>query len=423
MTHELLRQVRLLDPLTRTDRIADVLIGDGVTEAIAPTIDHFPEDSQVWDCTGFVLGPGLVDLYSTVGEPGFEARETLRSIAESAVAGGFTRLSLLPGTQPAIDRPEQVAWMKAHCPKDLPLDIQVWGALTHNLDGAQLVELSELVNSGVCGLSDGQPLSNWMLLRRALEYLKPLEVPLAIWPCDRTLAGQGVIREGVQAIQTGLSENPIIAETTALASLLEIVETLETPVHVMRVSTARSVALLAEAKQRGLPITASVGWLHLLFNSENLRSYDVNLRLDPPLGNPSDQEALIDGLERGVIDAIAVDHQGYTYEEKTLPFAEAPPGAIGLEIVLSALWEGFVKTGRWSALDLWAKLSAQPIQVLGGMPLSIKEGQKAELTLFDPQQVWEVNAKSLRSLSMNTSYWGVPLTGRVLKTWSGGGTP
>ncbi len=418
MTHELLRQVRILDPLNQTDRVADVLIADGIIQAISPTLSQWPEGTQVLDCTGFILGPGLADLYSTVGEPGFEARETLHSIAEAAVAGGFTRLALLPGTHPVIDRPEQVAWMMTHCPADLPVRIQVWGALTQNLEGTQLVELSELANAGICGLSDGQPLSNWMLLRRALEYLRPTNIPIALWPCDRNLTGNGVIREGIQAIQTGLPENPVMAETTALAALLEVVETLKTPVHIMRVSTARSVALLEAAKAQELPITASVSWMHLLWNSEHLRSYDVNLHLDPPLGNPADQEALIRGLETGVIDAIAVDHHPYTYEEKTIPFAEAPPGAIGLDIAFSALWSAFVDTQRWSAPDLWVKLSTQPLQILGINPVEIAAGQATDLTLFDPQRTWNVNAKSLKSLSVNTPYFGKTLTGRVVKTWS-----
>jgi dihydroorotase len=418
MTHQLLRQVRILDPRNQTDRVADVSISDGIIQEISPSIPQWPEHTQVLDCAGFILGPGLVDLYSTVGEPGFEARETLRSIAEAAVAGGFTRLALLPGTHPVIDRPEQVDWMMAHCPTDLPVRIQVWGALTQNVEGTQLVELSELSHAGVCGLSDGQPLSNWMLLRRALEYLKPTNIPIALWPCDRNLAGKGAIREGAQALQTGLLENPVIAETTALAALLEVVETLQTPIHIMRVSTARSVALLEAAKARGLPITASVSWMHLLWNSEHLRSYDVNLRLDPPLGNPSDREALICGLETGTIDAIAVDHHAYTYEEKTIPFAEAPPGAIGLEIAFSALWSAFVDTQRWSAPNLWARLSTQPLQILGMEPVAIATGQPADLTLFDPQGEWTVNVQSLKSLSINTPYLGTTLTGRVVKTWS-----
>jgi dihydroorotase len=418
MTHELLQQVRLLDPLTQTDRVADVLISEaGVLQAIAPQIQQWPEQTQVRDCTGLVLGPGLADLYSTVGEPGFEARETLHSIAEAAVAGGFTRVALLPSIHPVIDRPEQVDWMLAHRPSHLPITFHLWGALTQNLEGTKLVELAELAAAGVCGFSDGQPLNSAMLVRRVLEYMYPLQRPIALWPCDRSLATKGVIREGVQALQTGLLENPVISETSALAALLEMVEALQTPVHVMRVSTARSVALIEAAKARGLPITASVTWMHLLWDSEDLRSYDVNLRLDPPLGNPEDRAALIRGVETGVLGAIAIDHTPYTYEEKTVPFAEAPPGAIGLEFALPLLWQAFVKSGRWSALDLWQKLSTGPLQILRIASTPLTEGQRAELTLFDPCQGWSAKPSELKSRSFNTPYQDAALTGKVIKTW------
>jgi dihydroorotase len=424
MPPELLRQVRLLDPLTHTDQVADVLIEGGIVQAIAPHLHEVSEQTEITDCTGYILGPGLVDLYSTVGEPGFESRETLYSIAAAAVAGGFTQVSLLPSTRPAIDSAEQAEWMLAHSPHHLPVKLQPWAALTQNLEGQKLVELSELTNTNICGFSDGQPLKPGTLVRYALEYLKPLQIqPLRkcvmLWPCDRALAANGVIREGIQALQTGLPENPIMAETTALAALLEIVETLQTPVHIMRVSTARSVALLRAAKDRGLPITASTTWMHLLWNSEDLRSYNVNLRLDPPIGNPSDQAALILGLETGVIDAIAIDHQPYTYEEKTVPFAEAPPGAIGLELALPLLWQTFVATQRWSALDLWTKLSTNPLKILNQSPTAIAENQRVEMTLFDPTQPWEVDARSLNSLSSNTPWLGSTLVGRTVKTWQG----
>jgi dihydroorotase len=417
MPSELLRQVRLLDPLTYSDQVADVLIEDEVALAIAPHLHDFPEQTEIIDCSGYILGPGLVDLYSTVGEPGFEARETLHSIAAAAVAGGFTRVSLLPSTHPAIDSAEQVEWMLSHRPHHLPVQLQPWAALTQDIEGQQLVELSELANTDICGFSDGQPLKAGMLICHALDYLKPLQKCVMLWPCDRALAAKGVIREGIQALQIGLPENPVMAETTALAALLEIVETLQTPVHIMRVSTARSVALLAAAKDRGLPITASTTWMHLLWNSEDLRSYNVNLRLDPPVGNPSDQAALIRGLETGVIDAIAIDHQPYTYEEKTVPFAEAPPGAIGLELALPLLWQTFVTTQRWSALDLWAKLSTNPLKILNQPPTAIAENHRVEMTLFDPNQPWDVNACSLQSLSINTPWFGSSLTGRAVKTW------
>jgi dihydroorotase len=417
MTDELLQQVRLLDPLTQADRVVDVLIGeDGVIQAIAPHIQNWPDRTQVRDCTGLVLGPGLVDLYSTVGEPGFESRETLQSIAEAAVSGGFTCVALLPSTHPVVDRPEQVNWMLAHAPFNLPIKFHLWGAITQNLEGTKLVELAELAAAGVCGFSDGQPLSSAMLVRRVLEYLNPLDVPIALWPCDRTLATKGVIREGIQALQTGLLENPVISETSALAALLEMVEMSQTPVHIMRVSTARSVALIESAKARGLPITASVGWMHLLWDSEDLRSYNVNLRLDPPLGNPEDRAALIQGVETGVVDAIAIDHMPHTYEEKTVPFAEAPSGAIGLELALPLLWQTFVKSQRWSALNLWQKLSTTPLEILKQPANPIAEGQVAELTLFDPHHSWEAKASTLKSLSSNTPYLDTTVVGRVIKT-------
>jgi dihydroorotase len=418
MTHELLQQVRLLDPLTQTDRIVDVLIDEaGLISAIAPHIQNYPDRTQIRDCNGLILGPGLVDLYSTVGEPGFESRETLHSIAGSAVNGGFTRVTLLPSTHPVIDHPEQVDWMLAHTPSHLPVTFHLWGALTQNLEGTKLVELAELAAAGVCGFSDGQPLNSAMLVRRVLEYLNPLDVPIALWPCDRTLATKGVIREGIQALQTGLPENPVISETAALAALLEMVEMLQTPVHIMRVSTARSVALIEAAKVRGLPITASVSWMHLLWDSEDLRSYNVHLRLDPPLGNPEDRAALIQGVQTGVVDAIAIDHMPYTYEEKTVPFAEAPSGAIGLELALPLLWQTFVESQRWSALDLWQKLSTTPRQILKQPATTIAEGQVAELTLFDPHHSWQAQASTLKSLSCNTPYLDTTVTGRVVKTW------
>lgn len=418
MTNELLQQVRLLDPLTQSDRMVDVLIDEaGAINTISPQIQNYPDQTQVRDCTGLVLGPGLVDLYSTVGEPGFESRETLHSIAEAAVNGGFTRVALLPSTHPVIDRPEQVEWMLAHVPSGLPIAFHLWGAITQNLEGTKLVELAELAAAGVCGFSDGQPLNTAMLVRRMLEYLSPLNVPIALWPCDRTLSNKGVIREGIQALQTGLPENPTIAETSALAALLEMVERFQVPVHIMRVSTARSVALIEAAKARGLPITASGSWMHLLWDSEDLRSYNVNLRLDPPLGNPEDRAALIQGLETGVVDAIAIDHTAYTYGEKTVPFAEAPSGAIGLELALPLLWQTFVESERWSALDLWQKLSTNPLAILKQPASPITEGQTAELTLFDPHTAWEVKPSTLKSLSSNTPYLDTTILGRVVKTW------
>ncbi|MDX2255919.1 MAG: amidohydrolase family protein [Pseudanabaenaceae cyanobacterium bins.39] len=181
----------------------------------------------------------------------------------------------------------------------------------------------------------------------------------------------------------------------------------------MRISTARGVELIRTAKDRGLPITASTTWMHLLLNTSDVASYDPNLRLEPPLGTPTDQAALIAAVQSGIIDAIAVDHSPHTYEDKTVPFAEAPPGAIGLELALPLLWQTLVAPGHWSALDLWQALSTRPARCLGQSPATIAPGQTAEVILFDPHHTWQVTPTTLQSLSSNTPWQGKMVTGRV----------
>ncbi|MBD1863300.1 MULTISPECIES: dihydroorotase [Trichocoleus] len=417
MTNELLQQVRVLDPAAMTDRVADVLIVDGKIEAIADSISEWPTDSQVRDGRGLILGPGLVDLYSHSGEPGFEDRETLRSLQQAAIAGGFTRLNILPDTTPALDNPAGLAWLQDKRQFQLPVQVRAWGALTLGVQGQQMTELAELGAAGVVGFADGRALSSYGLLRRLLEYLQPLQKPVALWPCDPKLTGNGVMREGPESIRFGLPGSPAIAETTAIAALFELVAAIGTPVHIMRVSTARSVELIQVAKERGLPITASTTWMHLLLNSQAIQTYDPNLRLEPPLGNLTDQAALIDGIRQGVLDAIAIDHTPYTYEEKTVAFAEAPPGAIGLELALPLLWQRFVMSGEWTALELWRVLSSNPAKCLQQPVATVAPGQPAELALFDPSQPWVVSGQSLKSLSINTPWLGQELLGQIVQTW------
>lgn len=415
MTTQLLRQVRLLDPVADLDRVADVLIVEGVIRSIAPNITDRHEAADVIDRPGLVLGTGLVDLYSHSGEPGFESRETLESLMQAATAGGFTRLTLLPDTDPAIDQPASLDQFRVR--QNGP-QIAVWGALTQSVEGKQMTNLVELAAAGVVGFADGQPLQP-ALLRRLLEYAQPLGKPLALWCCDRELTGNGVVREGVQSLRLGLPGSPAIAETSALAALLEHIAEINTPVHIMRVSTARSVALIRAARNRGLPITASTTWMHLLLDTAALQSYDPSLHLDPPLGNADDRRALIAAVKQGAIDAVAIDHSPYTYEEKTVAFAEAPPGAIGLELALPLLWQSLVESGEWSALTLWRCLSSNPARCLQQLPATIGLGQAAELVLFDSQQPWQVNRQTLKSRSTNTPWLGQTLTGRVVQTWGG----
>ncbi len=419
----LIRQARVLDPVVNCDRVTDILIVEGKIEAIETHIDSFPQEASIVQAQGLILGTGLVDLYSHSGEPGHEERETLVSLATGAAAGGFTRVSILPDTVPVIDDlsvlealQQKSSYIQQNTLSDTA-SLQFWGALTVGRNGQQMTELADLA-AGVIGFADSRPVENLHLLRRLLEYLQPLAKAIALVPVTPSLRGNGVMREGIDSIRYGLPGNPAISEASTLAVLIEMVAATGTPVHLMRISTRRGVELIAEAKARGIPITASTSWMHLLLSTEALGSYDPNLRLEPPLGTEADRQALVAGIKEGVINAIAIDHTPYTYEEKALAFAEAPPGVIGLELALPLLWQRFVASGEWTALTLWKALSLNPCLCLQQQPSSCAHGQPAELVLFDPQTPWTVSPATLKSRCSNTPWLGQAIQGRVVRIWN-----
>ena len=269
-----------------------------------------------------------------------------------------------------------------------------------------MTELSELSTTNISGWADGCPIGNPTLIRHLLEYLKPFNRPIGLYALDRSLRGNGLARAGVDALKYGLPVDPISSETAALAAIIEIVADIGTPVHLMRISTRRGVEIIAAAKQRGVPITASTTWLHLIADTTDLATYNPNLKLDPPLGTPDDRIALIEAIKTGVLDAIAIDHSPYTYEEKTVAFGEAPAGSIGLELALPLLWQDLVVSGKLSALELWAALSTKPAQCLQQSP-------PRQLILFDTQAAWTVTTKNLKSLSSGTAWLGREVIGKV----------
>ncbi|HEY9702188.1 MAG TPA: dihydroorotase [Allocoleopsis sp.] len=416
MMNQLLQQVRILDPVYHTDKIADVLIENDVIVSVEEQIKQTEENTIIKDCKGLILGPGLVDLYSHSGEPGFEERETLSSLIQASRNGGFTRINILPDTNPPIDNIGAIASLKSSVNKlSFPHNIKVnfWANLTLGGKGEIMTELMELYQGDIIGFTEGKSLSNLGLLRRILEYLEPINKPIALYPCINELAGNGVMREGKDSMRLGLPGINNIAETAGLAGILEIVKEINTPVHIMGISTKRSVEIIADAKGRKLPITASTIWLNLLCNTGDISSYNPNLKLNPPLGNPEDQKALIEGIKTGVIDAIAINHTPLTYEEKTVSFTESPPGAIGLEIALPLLWQNLVETGEISALELWRSLSTKPAECLQQKPSIISPGNQAEVILFNPNETWKVNRENIKSLSTNTHYWQEEIKGKI----------
>ncbi len=408
--NQLFQQVRILDPIASRDRVADLLVIDDVIEEVSATT-QLPTQLNITPGQQLILAPGLIDLYSHSGTPGHEERETIESLLLAAKAGGFVQVNILPDTFPALDRSssiisldreyDRVAVNIPNCPQ-----LGYWGALTERVEGKTMTELAELATTKISGWADGQAIANPALLRRLLEYLQPFNRPIGLYAIDLTLRGNGIARAGVAALKYGLPVDPVSSEAAALAATIEIVAEIGTPVHLMRISTRRGVELIAAAKQRGVQITASTTWLHLIANTTDLSTYDPNFKLDPPLGTPDGQLALIEGIKTGVLDAIAIDHSPYTYEEKTVAFGEAPPGAIGLELALPLLWQHLVVPDRLSALELWAALSINPAQCLHQSP-------PTQRILFDTQKNWTVTKNSLQSLAHNTAWLGREIIGKV----------
>ncbi len=410
--NQLFQQVRVLDPIASIERSADILVIDGMIEEVS-AVTQLPVDLEIHPGEQLILAPGLVDLYSHSGTPGHEERESIESLLLAAQAGGFVYVNILPDTLPALDRASSiisfdrayhhVAIQIANCPQ-----IGYWGALTENVEGKVMTELAELAMTRMAGWADGRAIPNLALVRRLLEYLQPFGKPIALYACDRQLRGDGLCRSSVSALRFGLPVDPAISETAALAALIEIIADVGTPVHLMRISTRRGVELVTAAKQRGIPITASITWLQAIADTSDLASYNPNFKLDPSLGTPDDRIALIEGIKSGVLDAIAIDHRPYTYEEKTVAFGEAPAGAIGLELALPLLWQHLVATDQLSAIELWQALSTKPAQLLHQSP-------PTKLILFDPQHQWTVSIDNLKSLSHNTAWLGKNLMGKVLR--------
>lgn len=415
---QIYRQVRILDPVRAVDDITDVLLIDGKIDQIGQNLDYDDPSAEVVEGESLILAPALADIYSSSGEPGYEDRETLVSLSEAMRAGGFSRGAILPNTNPVIDNPATCALIESRG-RNLPAHFYLWGALTNGLKGDVIAELASLADAGVVGFTDNKPCDNLLLLRRMLEYAHPFDLPVALSPSNLQLRGAGVVRENSTSVRLGLVGCPAISETIAIASIIELVALTRTKVHVMRVSTERGVKLIAQAKEEGLPITASVNWHHLLLNSEAVESYDPNLKLNPPLGAENDRLALVEGIKNGVIDAIAVDHTPYTYEENTVAFSESPPGAIGYELILPLLWDNLVNTRILSALKLWEALSVNPLRCLNQQPISLQTGEKAELILFASQQPWQVTPQSLKSLSSNTYWLNKEIRGKIkIREWA-----
>jgi len=420
----LIRNGRVIDPSSRTDRVCDVTVAAGRIVSMGDAGSFTP--SKVIDATGCVVAPGLVDLAARLREPGHEHEGMLESEMGAAVAGGVTSLVCPPDTDPVLDEPGLVEMLRFRAEKLHQARVFPLGALTRKLEGEILTEMVELTEAGCVGFGQADaPLGNTQVLQRALQYAATFGYTVWLRPQDMHLGG-GVAASGPLATRLGLSGVPVAAETIALHTIFELVKVTGARVHLCRISSAEGVALVRQAKEQKLPVTCdiSINSLHLI--DVDIGYFDSRMRLNPPLRQQRDRDALRAGLADGTIDALVSDHTPVDEDAKTLPFAEAEPGATGLELLLPLALKWGRETGR-GLVDSLATVTSSPAQVLGAslgtLQASVGQlaaGGVADLCIFDPEAEWTVGADSLRSQGKHTPFSGYAVLGKVRCTIASG---
>jgi dihydroorotase len=398
-------------------RRADVLI-DG--DQIIGVEDHIVDSSdfEVIDCTGQILLPSLFDLHVHAREPGGEHKENIHSCSEAAINGGVTGLVLQPNTNPAIDSAAAVQNV---------LDIareksRIWptlfttGAITKGRRGEELAAIAGMKGRGAVMLTDdGDPVSNPQVLRRAMEYAKQFDLPIASHCEVKELSGKGCMHEGSVSYSLGLPGIPSISEEIGIARDIRIAEYVGVHLHLQHVSTARGMETIRRAKERGIRISCEIAPHHLIFNHEHIGNYDTHYKMNPPLRTPEDNAALLQGLIDGVFDVIATDHAPHTEFEKNQDFASAPFGITGLETALPSLFHHFIAKQRFGWDLLVKRYANEPRRLLNLPTTEISVGNSAEMVLFDPARSTTFTREFLRSKSVNTPFLNQTLQGQITR--------
>jgi dihydroorotase len=420
----LLANARIIDPSRDLDTQGDLLITDGQIRDIKRGIGAggVPEGTEVYDCRGKVVAPGLVDMRAFIGEPGAGHRETLASASEAAAAGGVTTIVCQPDTSPAIDDPATVDFVLRRARDTAIVRVHPMAALTKGLAGAEMTEIGLLKAAGAVAFTDGaRSIANAQLLRRALAYARDFDALIVHHTEDADLVGDGVMTEGQFSARLGLLGIPKAAETIVLERDVRLVALTGGRYHAASITCAESLEVLRRARNAGLNVSASASINHVALNENDIGSYRTFLKLTPPLRSEDDRKLLVEAVASGLVDTIMSDHNPQDVETKRLPFAEASPGAIGLETMLSAGLR-LVHSGDLSLLALLRATSTRPAELLGLPGGTLKTGVPADVIVIDPDDPWILDPADLKSKCKNTPFDEARMQGRVVRTIVGGRT-
>ncbi|CAN5897486.1 dihydroorotase [soil metagenome] len=408
---------RVIDPANGIDALQDVFIAAGKILALGEKPHDFVANKTM-DAAGLVVAPGLVDLSARLREPGFEYKATLESELQAAMRGGVTSLVCPPDTDPVLDEAGLVEMLKQRAKNQNKAHVYPLGALTVGLKGESLTEMAALTEAGCVGFSQAEEsIADTNVLQRALQYAGTFGYTVWLRPQDAFIGKGGVAHSGSLASRLGLSGVPVIAETIALNTLFELMRGTDVRVHLCRISSAAGLQLVRQAKKEGISISCDVGAHHVHLTDADIGYFDSNARMTPPLRSQRDRDAIQAALLDGTIDAICSDHTPVDDDEKMLPFAEASPGATGLELLLSLALK-WVEDSRdtVSLSQALARITIEPAKVAKLACGHLGIGQVADLCLFDPAARWKVESAAIVSQGKHTPFIGYELPGVVKAT-------
>lgn len=415
----LIRGGRLIDPASRTDGPADLLIEQGQVRRVGPGLAA-PPGARVLEAAGLVVTPGFIDAHVHLREPGFEHKETIATGAAAAAAGGICAVAAMPNTNPPPDTAQRVEEARRRAAA-APVRVYPIGCITAGRQGRSLAPLAELARAGAVAFSDdGDPVEDDELMRRALELGRQLGIPLFPHEEVKAITAGGCMHEGQVSARLGVKGMPSAGEEALIARDIELVRQTGGPLHLAHISTAGTVELVRQAKAEGLPVTCEVLTHHFILTDEEVARQGTQAKMSPPLRSRTDVQALRRGLAEGIIDTIATDHAPHSAEEKSRPLEQAPFGIVGLETAVGLTLTHLVHAGvldLFQAIEKWTWAPARILRLPGGY---LSPGGPGDVTIIDPHREWTVDATRFRSKSRNTPFHGHRLRGKALATVVGG---
>jgi len=415
----LIKGGRIIDPSQQIDKIADLLVEDGLVRSIGEVAGG--NGVEMFDATGLIVAPGFIDLHVHLREPGEEFKETIASGAAAAAAGGFTSICAMPNTRPVNDNASVTRFMIDKAREAGLARVYPVGAITRESKGEELAEIAEMKEAGAVAISDdGRPVMDSQVMRHAMEYARDHGLVVVDHCQDLHLAAGGVMNEGRYSTLLGLKGMSRVAEESHVARDIMLAELAGARVHIAHISTAGAVELVRRAKQQGLAVTCEVTPHHLALTDAAVVGFDTNTKMSPPLRSEEDRTALIEGVRDGTIDAIATDHAPHHSDEKMLEYDRAPSGVIGLETALGVALTVLHHASEISLSRVVEMLTIGPARAFSIPGGSLNVGAPADITIFHPDREWTVEPHRFKSKSRNTPFAGWRLRGSVAVTFAGG---